>query len=132
MGGDHAPQNLIGGLKLALEALPKVTKFFLTGPPVLLQAELDKQLVGSRDRIEIVPATQVVEMHDSGLDAVRKKKNSSVTVAVDLVKQGECQAIVSAGHTGAAVTASTLCSMRSWARFTSATFTAGRTQLLAS
>ena len=108
MGGDHAPQNLIGGLKLALDALPGVQKFFLTGPPDILEAELDRQKVGHRDRLEIVRATQVVEMHDSGLDAVRKKKNSSVTVAVDLVKQGECQAIVSAGHTGAAVTASTL------------------------
>jgi glycerol-3-phosphate acyltransferase PlsX len=49
-----------------------------------------------------------VDMHDSGLDAVRKKKNSSITVAVDLVKQGAAQAVVSAGHTGASVTAGTL------------------------
>jgi glycerol-3-phosphate acyltransferase PlsX len=108
MGGDHAPHHPISGLKLALESLPQVKKFYLTGPVDVLTAELDKQEVGQRDRIELVPASQVVEMSDSGLDAVRKKKNSSVTVAVDLVKQGECQAIVSAGHTGAAVTASTL------------------------
>src|SRR5205814_1898562 len=88
--------------------LPHVQKFFLTGPADVLAAELDKQQVGERERIEIVNATQVVEMADSGIDAVRKKKNSSVTVAVDLVKQGTCQAIVSAGHTGAAVTAATL------------------------
>ncbi len=108
MGGDFAPQNPIGGLKLALKTLPHVEKFFLTGPTEVIAAELDKQQVGDRGRIEIMNATQVVAMTDSGIDAVRKKKNSSVTVAVDLVKQGECQAIVSAGHTGAAVTASTL------------------------
>lgn len=108
MGGDFAPQNPIGGLKLSLKTLPHVEKFFLTGPSDVIAAELDKQQVGDRGRIEIVNATQVVAMADSGIDAVRKKKNSSVTVAVDLVKQGECQAIVSAGHTGAAVTASTL------------------------
>jgi phosphate acyltransferase len=108
MGGDFAPQNPIGGLKLALATLPHVQKYYLTGPEDLLKAELDKQQVGHRDKIEIVSATQVVEMHDSGLDAVRKKKNSSITVAVDLVKRGECQAVVSAGHTGASVTAATL------------------------
>jgi glycerol-3-phosphate acyltransferase PlsX len=108
MGGDVAPKNPIGGLKLALASLPQVEKFYLTGVPDRLQAELDAQQVGSRDRIEIVEATQIVEMSDSGIDAVRKKKKSSITVAVDLVKQGECQAVVSAGHTGASVTAGTL------------------------
>ena len=108
MGGDVAPKNPVGGLKLALESLPQIEKFYLTGPTDVLQAELDAQQVGHRDKIEIVNATQVVEMSDSGLDAVRKKKNSSITVAVDLVRGGECQAVVSAGHTGASVTASTL------------------------
>jgi glycerol-3-phosphate acyltransferase PlsX len=108
MGGDIAPKNPIGGLKLALETLKDVEKFYITGPKDTLEAELDAQQVGQRERIEIVPANQVVDMHDSGLDAVRKKKNSSITVAVDLVKQGAAQAVVSAGHTGASVTAGTL------------------------
>ena len=108
MGGDIAPTNPIGGLKLALDALPHVEKYFLTGPPDVIERELDAQKVGHRDKIEIVSALQVVEMSDSGIDAVRKKKNSSITVAVDLVKKGACQAVVSAGHTGAAVTAATL------------------------
>lgn len=108
MGGDIAPENPISGLKLALELLPEVEKFYLTGPEDLLTQELDKQEVGQRHRIEVVHAPQVVVMSDSGIDAVRSKKNSSITVAVNLVKSGECQAVVSAGHTGAAVTASTL------------------------
>ena len=108
MGGDIAPKNPIGGLKLALETLPRVEKFYLTGHKDILEAELDSQQVGSRERIEIVNSTQIVDMADSGLDAVRKKKNSSISVAVGLVKSGECQAVVSAGHTGASVTAGTL------------------------
>ncbi|MEZ0275683.1 MAG: phosphate acyltransferase PlsX [Roseimicrobium sp.] len=108
MGGDVAPKNPIGGLKLALDTLADVEKFYLTGPKDTIEAELDAQQVGQRERIEIVNATQVVDMHDSGLDAVRKKKNSSISVAVDLVKQGAAQAVVSAGHTGASVTAGTL------------------------
>src|SRR5207248_187052 len=57
-------------------------------------------------RIEIVHSTQVVEMSDRAWSAVRRKKDSSVSRAVDLVKHGQASAIVSAGHTGAAVAAS--------------------------
>ncbi len=105
MGGDFAPQNPIGGVKLALETLPQISKLFLVGIPEQIQAELDKQGVAS-PKLEIVPASQVVDMTDSGLDAVRKKRDSSISRAVDLVKDGQADAVVSAGHTGAAVTAS--------------------------
>lgn len=105
MGGDYAPQNPIGGVKLALESLPALTKLLLVGIPEVVEAELKRQGVSS-PKIEIVPASQVVDMSDSGLDAVRKKKDSSIARAVDLVKDGKADAVVSAGHTGAAVTAS--------------------------
>ena len=61
-----------------------------------------------RSADEIVHATQVVEMTDGAVEAVRRKKDSSVSRAVDLVKKGEADAIVSAGHTGAAVAATTI------------------------
>lgn len=105
MGGDFAPQNPVGGVKLALRELTAMEKVFLVGVPEVIQRELDAQEVSS-DRIEIVPASQVVNMHDSGLDAVRRKKDSSISRAVDLVKDGKADAVVSAGHTGAAVAAS--------------------------
>ena len=105
MGGDYAPQNPIGGVKLALEALPQIERLFLVGVPEIIERELKAQGISS-SKIEIVPASQVVEMSDSGLDAVRKKKDSSISRAVDLVKDGKADAVVSAGHTGAAVTAS--------------------------
>jgi len=60
------------------------------------------------DRISFHHTTQIVGMSDSGLDSVRKKKDSSVSRAVDLVKSGEADAIVSAGHTGALVAAATI------------------------
>lgn len=105
MGGDYAPQNPIAGVKLALESVPSLTKLFLVGMPDVIEQELQRQGVSS-SKIEIVPASQVVDMSDSGLDAVRKKKDSSIARAVDLVKDGKADAVVSAGHTGAAVTAS--------------------------
>lgn len=106
MGGDHAPQNPMGGVKLALETLPQLEKLFLVGVPELIEREMQAQGIPASSKLEIVPATQVVDMHDSGLDAVRKKKDSSIARAVDLVKEKKADAVVSAGHTGAAVTAS--------------------------
>lgn len=105
MGGDFAPQNPLGGVKLALPHLGGIERIYLVGKPDVIEGELANQGISS-SKLEIVPATQVVEMSDSGLDAVRKKKDSSISKAVDLVKDGAADAVVSAGHTGAAVTAS--------------------------
>jgi glycerol-3-phosphate acyltransferase PlsX len=82
-----------------------VEKIYAVGIPEVVQKELDQQGV-SDPRIEIIAASQIVDMADSGLDAVRKKKDSSISRSVDLVKEGRADAVVSAGHTGAAVTAS--------------------------
>lgn len=105
MGGDFAPANPIGGLKLALAEQTQIERVFAVGVPEVIQKELDAQSLAD-PRIEIAPASQIVDMSDSGLDAVRKKKDSSISRAVDLVKEGVADAVVSAGHTGAAVTAS--------------------------
>jgi glycerol-3-phosphate acyltransferase PlsX len=92
---------------LALREYPTISKLVLTGDTPALEAELARQGCNDR-RVQIVHTTQVVDMSDSGLDAVRKKKDSSVSRAVDLMKAGEVDAVVSAGHTGAAVAASTI------------------------
>lgn len=107
MGGDYAPQNTVAGAVMALREYPKITRLFLTGDQEAIRAELSK-LGFSDSRIEIVHTTQVVEMSDSAVEAVRRKKDSSVSRAVDLIKNGEADAIVSAGHTGAAVAATTI------------------------
>ncbi len=106
MGGDHAPRNPMGGLKLVLMELPQIEKIFLVGVPEVIEREMQHQEIAQSPKLEIIPAYQVVDMHDSGLDAVRKKKDSSISRAVDLVKDRRADAVVSAGHTGAAVTAS--------------------------
>jgi glycerol-3-phosphate acyltransferase PlsX len=107
MGGDFGPPHIVGGAVLALQEYPHINKLFLVGDTPQIEAELKKHGCNDR-RIEIVHATQVVEMKDSAIDAVRRKKDSSVSRAVDLVKKGEAAAIVSAGHTGAAVAATTI------------------------
>jgi glycerol-3-phosphate acyltransferase PlsX len=105
MGGDFGPPNLVAGAALALRDYSHIRKLFLVGDTAQIEAELRK--LGCNDsRIEIVHSTQVVDMSDRAWSAVRRKKDSSVSRAVDLVKRGQANAIVSAGHTGAAVAAS--------------------------
>src|SRR5438477_4583453 len=107
MGGDFGPPNLVAGAVMALRAYPRITKLFLVGDSTKIEAELSKH--GCTDgRIEIYHASQVVAMSDGAVEAVRRKKDSSVSRAVDLVKRGEADAIVSAGHTGAAVAATAI------------------------
>ena len=107
MGGDYAPQATVAGANLALREFPKLEKLFLVGDEDRIRAELDKN--DCRDpRVEVVNASQVVEMSESAVDGVRRKKDSSISRAVDLVKHGQADAVVSAGHTGAAVAATTI------------------------
>jgi len=107
MGGDFGPRNLVYGAVMALQAYPQITRLYLVGDTKQIEAELKKH--GCNDgRIEIVHSTQVVDMSDTAWAAVRRKKDSSISRAVDLVKHGQAEAVVSAGHTGAAVAASTI------------------------
>lgn len=107
MGHDEGPRKLIEGAALALQEYSEISRLFLTGDTPQLEAELKR--IGCNDgRIQIVHCTQVIAMTDQAIDAVRRKKDSSVTRAVDLVKSGEAEAIVSAGHTGASVAATTI------------------------
>ncbi len=107
MGGDFGPPNLVAGAVMALSAYPRIEKLFLVGDTARIEAEL-KTHGCSDGRVEIVHSTQVVEMTDGAVDSVRRKKDSSVSRAVDLVKKGDAEAIVSAGHTGAAVASTTI------------------------
>ncbi len=105
MGGDHGPEELIGGALLAVKQTGlRVT---LVGNQQILQAHLDR--FGSDDaglsHIQIVHAAEVVEMGESPVDAIRKKKDASVLVAFELVRQGQADAAVSAGNSGATMAA---------------------------
>src|SRR5437763_4390512 len=105
MGGDFGPPNLVAGAVMALREYSHITKLFLVGDSSKIESELTKHQCND-SRISVVHSTQVVDMSDSAWSAVRRKKDSSVSRAVDLVKRGQAEAIVSAGHTGAAVAAS--------------------------
>jgi glycerol-3-phosphate acyltransferase PlsX len=107
MGGDHAPHEVVKGAAEAVRTLPGVSRLILVGDRAAVESELAGN-GGADDRIEIRHASEVVSMNEAPAQAVRRKKDSSIGRAVDLVKAGEADAIVSAGHTGACVVAATL------------------------
>lgn len=108
MGGDNAPQINIDGAKLALQKLDSLEKIYLVGDESALKTACETAGLIGNPRVEIVHAPEVVTMEENGIMAVRQKKNSSMSIAVDLVKDGTCDAVLSAGNTGAAVAASTI------------------------
>ncbi|MBR1820989.1 MAG: phosphate acyltransferase PlsX [Clostridia bacterium] len=99
MGGDQAPDAIVAGAVAALRRFPDI-RVLLAGPEARLNALLaDAEDV--RDRAEILPANEVIEMDESPMLAVRKKTNSSMVQAMLAVRDKRAGAVVSAGNTGA-------------------------------
>lgn len=105
MGGDHAPQVVIEGVVEALKEFD--INIVLVGIEEVVRAELKKYSY-PQDRLEIVHAPEVVEMHDSAATSIRKKRNSSISLGIKYLKENNGDAFISAGNTGAVVAASTI------------------------
>ena len=99
MGGDFAPQVTVQGAVEAVQQKDNV-KVFLVGLPDAIEAELSKYTY-DKDRIEVVAASEVIEMAEPPVMVIRRKKDSSIVVGLNLVKNGQADAFVSAGSTGA-------------------------------
>ncbi|MBE5950316.1 MAG: phosphate acyltransferase PlsX [Lachnospiraceae bacterium] len=99
MGGDNAPSEVVKG---AVEALAQDSriKVFLVGQEEVLKKEL-AQYNDCKDRLEIIPASEVITNEEAPVMAIRRKKDSSIVVGMNLVKNKEADAFVSAGSTGA-------------------------------
>jgi glycerol-3-phosphate acyltransferase PlsX len=108
MGGDYAPREIVAGTLHAAEKLQGIEKLFLVGDETAIRAELAKHKGKVPECIEVVHASEVVEMGESPAVAIRRKKDSSIARSIELVKDGKADAIFSAGNTGAAVAAATL------------------------
>jgi glycerol-3-phosphate acyltransferase PlsX len=100
MGGDHGPSTTLRAALKFLEETPDA-RVIAVGQEAPLRAVLAKLHSPARDRLAIHAASEVVEMHEPPADALRKKKDSSMRVAINLVKDEVAQACVSAGNTGA-------------------------------
>jgi glycerol-3-phosphate acyltransferase PlsX len=113
MGGDFAPQATVAGALLALAELDPAHTIQLVGSSAVVEAQLRTLLDGElsshaaqRDRISIVEAPDVIEMTDKPSAAVRGKPNSSMAIGLRLQAEGQSDAFVSAGNTGAQMAAS--------------------------
>ena len=99
MGGDHAPQEIVRGALLAAAEYP--VQIILVGQEEVVRKELAAAGQSTPRSVEVVDAREVVEMDDTALAPLRKKRNSSVRVCANLVAEGRADAFVSAGNTGA-------------------------------
>ena len=106
MGGDFAPQLVVAGVVAAANAFDDL-ELTITGREQAIKRELYRHKV-TGGKISVREASQVIGMNDSPVQSIKKKKDSSLTVAVQLLKQKEVDAVVTAGNTGAAVAASQL------------------------
>ena len=99
MGGDNAPGEIVKGCLEALKQSAEV-KILLCGKPEVLEQELAGQSYPA-ERLETVPASEVIETGDSPVVSVRKKKDSSLVVGMKLIREERADAFVSAGNSGA-------------------------------
>lgn len=106
MGGDHYPVAPLKGAVEAIEQLEPDFELILVGDSALIEQHLEKHPGLDRNRLTVEHAPEVVEMGESPTLALRKKKNSSISVGMDLVARKQAQAFVSAGNTGAVMAAS--------------------------
>ena len=106
MGGDHAPQAIVEGCVLALREMPDM-QITLVGRKDAILAELNKNETDVQ-RINIVDAAEVIDMAEPPVEAIRKKKNSSLVKGLELLRDGEGDVFITAGSTGATIAGATL------------------------
>lgn len=100
MGGDHGPQVTLPAIEAFLRRRSAIS-VLAVGQPAAIEAEVARLRRDFGGRIELVPASQVVEMDEAPTSAMRNKKDSSLRVAIEQIKAGRAQAVVSDGNTGA-------------------------------
>ena len=106
MGGDNAPVAVIDGAIQALKEYDNI-ELYITGPKEIINSELDK-CTYPKDKITVIDAKEVILPSEHPVMALRRKKDASIVKALNLVKDGTCDGIISAGSTGAFLAGCTL------------------------
>ena len=100
MGGDNAPAEIVSGVIKAMEEFKDI-EFYITGPEDAIKKEIAKNNYSGNNIIIIIDSKEVITTNEHPVMAVRRKKDSSLCKALNLVKEGTCDAVISAGSTGA-------------------------------
>ena len=106
MGGDNAPIAVIEGVIQAIKEYKNI-EIYITGPEEIINSELDKYNY-EKHKITVIDANEIISTNEHPAMAVRRKKDSSLVKALNLLKIGTCDAIISGGSTGAFLTGCTL------------------------
>jgi len=104
MGGDDAPRAIIAGALASVELLEPQDELILVGPADVVKGQLEG-MSESKGAIEIVDAPETIGMDEAPIEALRKKRKSSIAVMAKMASQGQADAVISAGNTGACVAA---------------------------
>lgn len=102
MGGDHAPGPIVDGAVHAVREVPGLT-VVLVGDQAAIEVELQRHPDTPRDHLPVVHAREVIGMHEKPVEALRRKRDNSISKCWGLLAGGEVNAVVSAGSTGAMV-----------------------------
>ncbi len=102
MGGDKAPGEIVSGALEAIELLDGNDEVMLVGPKETVEPKLPRKHKGA---VTIVDAPEVIGMDESPIDSIRNKRNSSIAIMAKMAKEGQADAVISAGNTGACVVA---------------------------
>jgi glycerol-3-phosphate acyltransferase PlsX len=103
MGGDKAPGEIISGALEATELLEKDDEVILVGPKETVESQVPSKFYNRG--VSVVDAPEVIGMDESPIDSIRNKRNSSIAVIAKMAKEGQAEAVISAGNTGACVVA---------------------------
>jgi glycerol-3-phosphate acyltransferase PlsX len=108
MGGDLGPAEVVAAVRLAIKQYHALNPVTLVGDETVLKPLLKQAGLLQSDRVSVVHASEVITMDDKPLMALKRKKDSSMLRAIDLVKSGEASVVVSCGNTGALMGGGTL------------------------
>ena len=107
MGGDRGPEAVLEGARLALQEFSAISELYLVGDETAIKGGFPASTLKDK-RVHVVHASQVLTMQDKPVEGLRKKKDCSLLRAVDLLKEGRGQALISTGNTGGLVAASAI------------------------
>lgn len=108
MGGDHGPAEVVTALQLALKEFSDLCPVTLVGNRIQLDPLLEQAGLAAHPKVSVLHASEVIEMGDEVMTAIKRKRDSSMLRAIEMVKEGEARAVISTGNTKILVSAGTL------------------------
>ncbi len=108
MGSDNGPPEMVAAVKLALEKFPDLAPIVLVGQEPVLSPLVAENGLADHPKLKILDASQIVEMEDKPLQAMKQKRDSSMARAIELVKDGKAAVVVSCGNTGTLMASGTI------------------------